>query len=129
MMVGKSTTRRGMRRIAVLAAIVVAACIFAPALLRAEEARAEISQVQVGFGGKYKVGLWTPVVVTLKGGKTATTGHLQLIVADGDGLPSRVPSSKPYLVAAGETVTAMLFIKPGRIEAELEVAFFDSSSG
>ena len=85
--------------------------------------------MQVGYRGLFKVGLWTPVTVTLKGGKTATTGHLRLIVPDGDGLPSRVTSSKPYLVTPGATVSAMLYAKFGRIESDLEVQFVDLASG
>lgn len=89
----------------------------------------QIVDVSVGFRGVYKVGLWTPVTVTLQGGKTAVTGHVRAVVPDGDGLPSRVTSAKPYLVAPGETVPVMLYVRFGRIESDLKVEFVDLKSG
>ena len=37
-----------------------------------------IESVSVGLGGKYKVGCWTPVWVTVAGGDTAVSGRLEL---------------------------------------------------
>jgi hypothetical protein len=49
-----------------------------------------IVAVRVGLADRYKVGLWTQVEVTLRGGSQALAGQLSVVVPDGDGVPSRV---------------------------------------
>jgi hypothetical protein len=93
---------------------------------QAAPARLEITGVRVGFNGLYKVGLWTPVTVFFKGGPETVTGLVQLTLPDGDGLPSRVTSQRPYQVTAGQTASVMLFAKFGRIESELRAALVDA---
>ena len=48
-----------------------------------------IAGVRVGFAGRYKAGLWTPVEITLEGDVPAAA-ELAVTVPDGDGVPSRV---------------------------------------
>ena len=91
----------------------------------------EITGVRVGFAGHYKVGLWTPVEVTLRGGSTAGappegwSGELSLIVPDGDGVPSRVatPPDQPCRVSAGRDTRWLLYARFGRIDSTLTVEF------
>lgn len=90
---------------------------------------AEIVDLKVGFNGSFAVGKWTPVTVTIQGGAQGVTGQVQLIVPDGDGLPSRVTSPRPYQLTPGGSISVMLFAKFGRIENELRVVFADLSAG
>lgn len=76
----------------------------------------EIVGVRVGFAGCYKVGLWTPVEVTVRGLSTAKPTMVHLIVPDGDGVPSRVSSPLPP-----QSESAMLYARFGRIESQLTV--------
>lgn len=74
----------------------------------------EIVEVRVGFAGHYKVGLWTPVEVTLGG--RAGAGEVRLTLPDGDGVPSRVSA----FLAEGDT-SVLLYARFGRIESRLVV--------
>jgi hypothetical protein len=74
--------------------------------------------VRVGFAGHYKVGLWTPVEVSLRGGSPDVSGKVSLTVPDGDGVPSRV--SLP--VARGET-SVVLYARFGRVNSEMTVEY------
>jgi hypothetical protein len=86
---------------------------------------ATITNISVGFDNRYKVGYWTPVSITLRGGDQSIEGHLELIVPDGDGVPSRVstPPSKPIVLLPGRDITIPLFAKIGRIDAEITARF------
>ncbi len=86
----------------------------------AEDGRPQISGVRVGIGGRYRVGLWTPVEVLLRGGENACSGTLSLILPDGDGTPSRLPGGEVEIPGGGEA-SAVLYARFGRIESELTV--------
>ncbi len=85
----------------------------------------QIAGVRVGFAGRYKVGLWTPVEVTLHGGSRPVSGQLSLTVPDGDGVPSRVatPPDEPCQVLPGQDTRVLLYARFGRINAKLTVEF------
>jgi hypothetical protein len=102
--------------------------LLAAAAVRAQEAAApEIVGIRVGFAGAYKVGLWTPVEVTLRGGGRALDGRLSLTVPDGEGVPSRVSTAAdaPCRVPADGEAVVQLCVRFGRVngwlKAELEV--------
>jgi hypothetical protein len=117
------------KRLCVAAILSAVWAMAAGGILRAQEpAKVEITGVRVGFNGLYKVGLWTPVTVLFKGGAETVTGRVQLTVPDGDGLPSRVTSSRPYQITAGQPASVMLFAKFGRIENELHASLVDAQS-
>ncbi|MHC4177861.1 MAG: hypothetical protein ACYSWU_10160 [Planctomycetota bacterium] len=81
----------------------------------------KIVGVRVGFAGRYRVGLWTPVQVTLRGGSRRASGELSLIVPDGDGVPSRVSTPVAEIPAGENETPALLYARFGRIESELTV--------
>jgi hypothetical protein len=89
-----------------------------------------IEGVRVGIGGAYKAGLWTPVVVTLRGGERATAGAVRVVVPDGDGTPSRVstPPDQPCRLAPGEAKDVVLHARLGR-EAGRLTARFETDDG
>jgi len=85
-----------------------------------------VKEVQIGFSGKYKVGFWTPVRVTLSAGDAALRGHLELTVLDSDGV--RTSFSDPQIIeipAAAETVIQQ-YVKIGCLGSSLEVKIRDS---
>ncbi len=88
-----------------------------------ESEQPAITGVRVGFAGRYKVGLWTPVEVTLRGGSRPASGQLSLVVPDGDGVPSRVttPPDKPCQVLPGRDNRVLLYVRFGRIQSKLGV--------
>ncbi len=100
--------------------------MLAPSLVRAEESGLpEIVGVQVGLGGFYRAGTWTPVRVMLRAGGQSVSGRLHLTVPDGDGVPSRVssPAETPCRMAAGESRTLELQVRFGRVRSRLDVEF------
>jgi len=84
--------------------------------LRGEEGGPEIVSVRVGLAGRYRVGLWTPVEVALRGVDPAAEGEVSVTVPDGDGVPSRV--TMPF----GDDPTSVLaYARFGRVHSELTV--------
>ncbi|HEV3418394.1 MAG TPA: hypothetical protein VG056_16335, partial [Pirellulales bacterium] len=97
--------------------------ILAAPLASAEAADATpptIDSIRVGFSGHYKAGFWTPIEVTLAAGSQDVHGDLEVIVPDGDGVPTRVVEHGVSL-KAGERKGTRLFIKPGRPHAPITV--------
>ncbi len=97
-------------------------------LLSAADARAqdanppEIVDLRVGFSGQFKVGLWTPVEVTIRGGATSVTGQLELTVADGDGAASTVVSQRVQLLP-GVRTPVLMYVKFGDAYGEMKAVF------
>src|SRR5262249_17408790 len=58
----------------------------------------EFTAVRVGFAGCYKVGLWTPIEVTLRGGSSPATGLVRATLSDSDGLNCSFDSAQPCAV-------------------------------
>jgi hypothetical protein len=85
----------------------------------------EIVGLRVGFDGYFKLGAWTPLEVTLRGGSEAAAGQLSMIVPDGDNAPSRVmsPPDQPIQLSTGQTSRATLYAKLGREPQSLVVVF------
>ena len=88
----------------------------------------EITSVRVGFDDLFKLGCWTPVEVTLRGGNPANTGQIQLKLDDGDGVPTRYSTPPTALGPTGrheestsETWSTRLLAKFGRPDRGLTV--------
>lgn len=80
-----------------------------------------ITHVHVGFAGHFRVGFWTPVVVTLRGGERGVAGRVTLSAVDGDGLRCEMLSRPVEIPAAGEArVTACA--KFGGARGDLTIA-------
>jgi len=101
-----------------------AICALAEATAAKEEPDAaagpEIAGVRVGFAGRYKVGLWAPVQVTLRGTAGLAAAHLRLTVPDGDGVPSSVAAP----VRPGQS-TVQCCVRFGRVESDMTVDLLD----
>ncbi|MBN2474148.1 MAG: hypothetical protein JXB62_06055 [Pirellulales bacterium] len=73
--------------------------------------------VQIGFDGRYKVGVWTPIRITLQPGRgEPPADRVVVTVPDGDGVPSRF--SAPF--APGDS-TATVYARLGRVRSRLAV--------
>jgi len=82
-----------------------------------------ITGVEIGFGGVYKVGHWTPVWVTLEGGTEDVRGRVELTTPDGDGVRATflLADATPIRVPAGDRVSVLRYVKFGRTRADLTV--------
>jgi hypothetical protein len=88
----------------------------------------EITGLRIGFAGQYKLGVWTPVEVTLKGGDTPLTGRVEVIVSDGDGERSRVttPPNRPVRLAPSQSTSVSLFVRFGQEDGQIDVVLRDA---
>ena len=91
---------------------------------RAEERSADvaIAGVNLGFAGKYRVGLWTIAHVKLKADGPAR-GRLAVVCPDGDGIAARYRSidDGPISLTANEEAVIAVPIRPGRTNSWLRV--------
>jgi len=83
----------------------------------------QVTAIRLGFDGKYKVGLWTPVWVTLAGGAETVSGRVVLTAPDGDGVPTRYTTddTQPVELPAGAEKTVLLYAKFGRVHGRVTV--------
>ena len=84
--------------------------------------------MRLGFGGVYKLGCWTPVEVTLRGGDVPVQGWVELELPDGDGARSltRTPADRPVQLRPGQQTTTQLYARFGQADASLTVRFVAS---
>ena len=119
-------------------ALWAACCAASPALAdRVAEDQApdasqavRITDVRAGLAGRSKVGFWTPFTVELQAGGSEVRGHVEIVLPDGDGVPSRVraPAGDDGLVLRpGERRQVPLYAKLGQLSSELTVAFRGSA--
>jgi hypothetical protein len=107
--------------------MIVASLFFTCSALpaRGESAAVRIVELRAGFDGHFKVGYWTPVVITLEGGGESASGVVEVVVLDGDAVPSRVRTSQdhPLTIGAGEKVSVSLYVKIGQLNSDVTVNF------
>ncbi len=80
-----------------------------------------IAKMQVGLGGDFKVGYWTPVRVTIRGGSEGFSGKFELSAPDGDDLATRYTNGADRLleIPAGGEWTGWRYFKLGRIDGRV----------
>ena len=106
-----------------LLTLLLAVCLwpaFSGAALAAE-GDPQIKGLRLGFSGQYKVGYWTPIEVTIEGGKQSFEGVLELTVPDGDGVPTRIVGGKPVTALPARATTVNMFAKIGQQYPEISV--------
>lgn len=91
--------------------------------------RVELSDIRIGFDGSYKSGHWTPVWVTVRATNASARGRLQFMTADGNDVQMEYidRTYEPIELAAGESVTALRYLRTGGVNAEITVAFVGES--
>ncbi|MBN1908254.1 MAG: hypothetical protein JW818_00815 [Pirellulales bacterium] len=84
-----------------------------------ESAAPKFVRADFGLGGEFKLGVWTPVRLTIRGGTETLRGTVTLTVPDGDGVPSEVstPPDRPCLILPGNDTPVFLCARIGRSEA------------
>jgi hypothetical protein len=87
-----------------------------------DTAAVQIGEVAVGFNGRYKVGLFTPVAVTLTSPQRDVRGQVKLVTHDGDGVLTEFPGPTVVL-GQGETVVARWMARFGRLSSGVRVTF------
>ena len=86
---------------------------------------ATIDSIRIGFAAHYKVGFWTPINVALTGnskssGASAGRVDLQVIVPDGDGVPTATVE-RGIILTRGKSTHVRTCVKFGRPTAAITV--------
>jgi hypothetical protein len=89
----------------------------------AAEAELQVVSVRLGLGGKYAVGLWTPVVIELRAGAQPLAGRLSIAMTDGDEATCRVTAPQNLALAPGQTDRVWMYGRFGSLENELAITF------
>ena len=75
--------------------------------------RPEITSVRAGFAGRYKVGVWTPLNVTVRGGDVASDVRACATLADSDGVNCTF-EAQPCRVLPSQEANVPLCVRFGR---------------
>lgn len=100
------------------------------AAVQAQEVKPpEFVAVRVGFADRYKVGLWTPIEVTLRGGSSRQTGRVRAILSDSDGLNCSFDAPEPWLpTVPGQEAKVLLYVRFGHESGPLELELLDGET-
>ena len=111
------------RFLPILAAVALALAVASTAA--AQHVPPEIVKVRIGFDNLFKIGHWTPVEVTLKGGSDALTGRVEITVPDCDAVPSRVvtPPSRAVRLVKDQESVSLLYVRFGQSDSSIRIAF------
>jgi len=82
-----------------------------------------IDKLTVGFGGVYKVGVWTPVEVELVAGSQAVSGNVVLATPDVDDVMTEVSTPGPISLEPGQRTKVRLFTRFGAVQSVLRATF------
>ncbi|HEX3871849.1 MAG TPA: hypothetical protein VHV77_15500, partial [Pirellulales bacterium] len=85
-----------------------------------------ITAATLGFNGRYKLGCWAPIAVTIRGTTTTVHGALSVEVPDGDGVRVHYISDT-IDIPAGEERDVLWYVKLGRQVDTLTIALHQSS--
>ncbi|MFO0904712.1 MAG: hypothetical protein U0939_17025 [Pirellulales bacterium] len=90
-----------------------------------------IEDVQIGVGGHFKAGCWTPIRVTLAGPAGSTAGVLEVETPDSDGIHVvyRASQDAPVVFPATGRLTATAYARFGRVRSELTVRVRNADGG
>ena len=113
-------------------AFVVVAAWFLPSIAdgKGSGQPPEIEGVRVGFADRYKVGLWTPVEIRLRGGDPDAAVQVVLTVPDGEGIPTEIATAadNPIRLLPGQQSRVTLYARFGRVKSALGVELRENGS-
>lgn len=105
-------------------ALALTTCLsMGPVALAQKSLDPQVTRIQLGFDGYYKVGYWTPLELHITGGGEPITGSVAVTLPDGDGARSTVVSERPYQLLPGRSTRVLTYVKPGRADADISVRF------
>ncbi|MHB0955658.1 MAG: hypothetical protein ACYC6N_18650 [Pirellulaceae bacterium] len=89
----------------------------------ASAAGPSITDVSIGLGGKFKVGYWTPVRITIQGGDTDFAGQVELVAPDSDDVSTRFiqGAGDSLQVPGGGQWVGWRYMKLGKIRGNVKV--------
>jgi len=105
---------------------ILASCVVSAAAAAQEPAEpVQIVELRAGFSGHFKVGYWAPFEVVVRAGSEPVSGNVELIVLDGDAVPTRVRplDDAPLSLEPGEEKTVLLDAKIGQLKSDVIVGF------
>lgn len=92
----------------------------------------EILGVRVGWAGRYKVGFWTPVEVTIRGGAHPGQAVLVLEIPDSEGtlacFGTRVRADGLLRWTSGQQTTYQMYVVFGQTESGLTVSLHEAEA-
>ncbi|MGO9114934.1 MAG: hypothetical protein ACLP9L_37455 [Thermoguttaceae bacterium] len=107
----------------------ILALLLPPSLVAAAQAQEvkppEFVAVRVGFADQYKVGLWTPIEVTLRGGSTPAVGRVRASLSDSDGLECWFEAPERCQVFPGEETKVLLYVRFGHETSTLSLELLE----
>lgn len=98
---------------------IVVGCLLASAEAPAQVARPQLPEIvdaRIGFANHFKLGHWTPIEVTIRGGSVPTLAQLSLLFPDGADLQTRYHSrpQRPLQLVPGQDTKTVLLARIGR---------------
>ena len=88
-----------------------------------------IAHFEIGFAGKYKLGYWAPVFVTIDApGGTELT--IELTVPDGDGVPTTTTRKHIVPIDSATTLVSVveMFCKIGRADGQIQLVVWSTEN-
>jgi len=85
----------------------------------------EFVAVRVGFADRYKVGLWTPIEVTLRGGSSPVIGRVRASLGDSDGLNCSFDAPENCQLLPGQETKVLLYVRFGHEASTLSLELLD----
>src|SRR4029079_595330 len=110
-------------------------CHTSTLVFAADSSLLSIKHADIGLGGKYRSGFWTPVTLTLVANNGPANGELQLISSDGENVPvvffaaRDAHASTRIQLDAGKESAIRSYIKFGPQQSRLYARFIDPASG
>ncbi|MFN0017740.1 MAG: hypothetical protein ACKVP0_05725 [Pirellulaceae bacterium] len=104
-------------------------------LLAADSTLLTIKQADIGFGGSYRSGFWTPISLALAANGSPVNGELQLVASDGENVPvvffaaGAGLSSSNIQLEPGKEVTVHSYLKAGPQKSRISARLIDRASG
>jgi len=88
----------------------------------------ELVKADMGFGDRYKVGCWTPLRLTCKGGDETLTVFAEVRLPDGDGKLVSITSPR-FSLPAGSEVNRELLVRAGKLDSPVAVNLMMERTG
>lgn len=88
-----------------------------------------ITELRVGFSGRYKVGYWTAAEVEVTAGSEPFAGEVVVVAPDNDGIATRIrfPLAGDVQLAAGQRARIPVYFKQGQLGGEISIELRDTS--
>jgi hypothetical protein len=109
-------------------------CHTSTLLFAADSSLLSIKHADIGLGGKYRSGFWTPVTLKLVANNGPANGELQLISSDGENVPvvffaaRDAHASSRIQLDAGKEIAIRSYVKVGPQQSRLSARLIDPAS-